>query len=141
MSQTVMICHDVSYHAMICYNMSWYFIKFGKSHSMWNCPPIPIKEKHCACVSSVIHKARTTVSPTLFSLDICFVLLYFENWGRTDWKHVQKQWSLPALTVGRPNGSTTPRGWKSQTWKRFGRYDKKVFRLTLCWHRGREKKQ
>ena len=45
---------------------------------------------------------------TLFSLEICFVLLDFEKWGnfwRTDGQHERKQRSLPALTVGRSSGS------------------------------------
>ena len=32
-------------------------------------------------------------------------LFGFENWGRTDGRHVQKQWSLPAVNVSRPRGS------------------------------------
>ena len=42
---------------------------------------------------------------TLFSLEICFVLLYFEKWLRTDGQQLWKQESLPAMTVGRPIGS------------------------------------
>ena len=48
----------------------------------------------------MIHSARPTVSPVF-----TWNLLYFEKWGRTDGQHVQKQWSLPAVTVGRPRGS------------------------------------
>ena len=56
----------------------------------------------------MIHSAGPPVSPVM---DIVFVwnLFYFEKWGRTDRRtierHVQKQWSLPAVTVGRPSGS------------------------------------
>ena len=66
-------------------------------------------------VSSMIHSARPTVSPVaniVFSLEICFVLKMGTD-GRTDKRtnertnerYVQKQWSLPAVTVGRPRGS------------------------------------
>ena len=46
----------------------------------------------------MIHSARPTVSPVaniVFALN----LFCFEKWGRTD-GHVQKQLSLPAVTVG-----------------------------------------
>ena len=32
----------------------------------------------------MIHSAIPTVSPVVFSLEICFVLQDFEKWGRTD---------------------------------------------------------
>ena len=47
-------------------------------------------------------------SEQCFSLEICFVLNSGTD-GRTDeltnGRHVQKQWSLPEVTVGRPRGS------------------------------------
>ena len=44
---------------------------------------------------------------TLFSLEICFVLKSGDGRtdGRTDKRTVQKQLSLPAVTVDRPRGS------------------------------------
>ena len=36
---------------------------------------------------------------TLFSIEICFALLDFEKWGRTDGRHLRKLWSLPSVTV------------------------------------------
>ena len=45
---------------------------------------------------------------TLFSLDICLVLESGDGRtnGSTDGQHVRKQLSLPAVTLGRPRGST-----------------------------------
>ena len=59
-------------------------------------------------VLSMIHSARPTV---LLVVNIVFAwnLLCFEKWGRTYvrtyGRHVQKQWSLPPVTVGWPRGS------------------------------------
>ena len=56
----------------------------------------------------MIHSVRPTVLPVA---NFVFVwnLFYFEQWGRTDGRtdgrHVQKQLSLPTVTVGRPRGS------------------------------------
>ena len=57
-------------------------------------------------MSSMIHSARPTdwVSPVV-NIVFAWHLIYFEKWGRTNGRHVQKQWSLPAVTVGRPSGS------------------------------------
>ena len=60
----------------------------------------------------MIHSARPTVSPVVIIV-LKFVLLDIEEWGRTDGRtdrqtdgqHVQKQLSLPAVTMGRPSGS------------------------------------
>ena len=51
----------------------------------------------------MIHSAR----PQSRSSEHCFrfVLLDFEKWERTYGRHVQKQLSLPATTVGWPSGS------------------------------------
>ena len=57
----------------------------------------------------MIHSAKPTVSPVANIVFCLFCLLDFKKWGRTDGRtngrHVQKQWSLPAVTVGRPSGS------------------------------------
>ena len=56
----------------------------------------------------MIHSARPIVSPVaniVFAL-FCFVRFWKVGTdGRTYSRHVQKQWSLPAVTVGRPSGS------------------------------------
>ena len=61
-------------------------------------------------VSSMIHSSRPTVSPVV-NIVFAWNLFCFEKWGqtyrRTNGRHVQKQWSLPAVTVGWPRGSTS----------------------------------
>ena len=52
----------------------------------------------------MIHSARTIVSPVAIIV-FAWNLFCFEKWGRTNGRHVQKQWSQPAVTVGRPRGS------------------------------------
>ena len=53
----------------------------------------------------MIHSARSTVSPVSWAL-CCFDRFWKVGTdGRTDGQHVQKQWSLPAVTMGRPVGS------------------------------------
>ena len=46
----------------------------------------------------MIHSTR----PTLFSLEICFVLLDFEKWGRTDGRATRAK---TMITTGRDCGS------------------------------------
>ena len=52
----------------------------------------------------MIHSARPTVSPVA---NIVFALFCFARFWKVglDRRHAQKQWSLPAVTVGRPSGS------------------------------------
>ena len=57
-------------------------------------------------MSSMVHSATLTVL-TVMNIVSLEYLFCFENWGRTDGRHVQKQVSLPAVTVGRPRGSTS----------------------------------
>ena len=68
----------------------------------------------------MIHLARPTVSPVV-NIVFAWNLLRFEKWGRTDGRtdgrHVQKQWSLPAVTVGRPRGSIDSMLSPSQLWQ------------------------
>ena len=52
----------------------------------------------------MIHSARPAVSPVPN-------IVLFEKW-RMNGRHVQKQWSLPAVTVGRPSGSKSAEGVK-----------------------------
>ena len=52
----------------------------------------------------MIHSARPTVSPVA-NIVFAWHLFCFVKFIRTDGRHVQKQWSLPAVTVGRPRGS------------------------------------
>ena len=51
----------------------------------------------------MIHSARPTVSPVA-NIVFALHLFCFEEWGRTDrrtnGRHVQKQWSLPAVEGG-----------------------------------------
>ena len=57
----------------------------------------------------MIHLSIPTVSPVV-NIAFAWHLFCFEKWGRmdgcTDGQHVQKQWSLLAVTVGQPRGST-----------------------------------
>ena len=55
----------------------------------------------------MIHSARPTVSPVANNIVFDWNLFCFVKSGdvRTDGKDVRKQWSLPAVTVGRPSGS------------------------------------
>ena len=53
-------------------------------------------------VSSMIHSAMPTVSPVA---NIVFAWNLFLFWKvGTNGRHLQKQWSLPAVTVGWPSG-------------------------------------
>ena len=54
----------------------------------------------------MIPSARPTASPVATIIFCCFVWLDLKSWdGRTDEQHVRKQWSLPAVIVGRLSGS------------------------------------
>ena len=56
----------------------------------------------------MIHLARLRTS-TVAKIVFALTLFCFEKWGwtygRTDGRHVQKQLTLPGVTVGRPRGS------------------------------------
>ena len=54
--------------------------------------------------SSMIHSARSIVTPVANIVFCCFVFLESGD-GRTDGQHVQTQWSLPAVTLAWPSGS------------------------------------
>ena len=55
-------------------------------------------------MSSMIHSARPTLSPVA---NIVFALFCFARFWKvgTDGRHVQKQWSLLAVTAGQQSGS------------------------------------
>ena len=54
----------------------------------------------------MIHSARPIVKPVANIVFCCFVFLDLKSGdGRTDGQHVQKQGSLPAVTLGWPSGS------------------------------------
>ena len=57
----------------------------------------------------MILSARPTVTQ-VSSIVFVWNLFCFEKWGWTDGRHVQKQWSLPAVTVGPPRGSINTNG-------------------------------
>ena len=58
----------------------------------------------CYKASSMIHSAKPIVTPVA-NVVFCFVFLDLKS---GDWRtgHVRKQWSLPAVTLGWPSGST-----------------------------------
>ena len=64
------------------------------------------KIKNTRQESSMIHSARSTVSPAV-NIVFAWNLLYFARFLNVgvDGQHVQKQLSLPAVTAGRPSGS------------------------------------
>ena len=57
--------------------------------------------------SSMIHSPIPKVSPVA-NIVFAWNLFCFEKWGRTNVRtyrrHLRKQWSLPAVNVGRPRG-------------------------------------
>ena len=54
----------------------------------------------------MIHSARPIVTPVVNIVFCCFVFLYLKSGdGCTDGQLVQKQLSLPAVTLGWPSGS------------------------------------
>ena len=68
------------------------------------------KQKLTRQLSSMIHSARSTVSPVVNIPFTMFCFASFEMWGRTDGQHVLKQSSLPAVTVTWPSGSILTTG-------------------------------
>ena len=66
-------------------------------------------------VSSMIHSTRPTVT-SVPNIVFAWKMFCFEKWrrtdGRTNARLVQKQWSLPAVTVGRPSGSIMLGNWR-----------------------------
>ena len=57
----------------------------------------------------MIRLARPTVSPVV-NIVFAWNLFSFARFWKVevDGQHVRKQWSLPAVTVGRPSGSICP---------------------------------
>ena len=91
------------------------------------------RKKKTRQVSLMIHLARPTVSPSpevsiVFAWNLfCFarfwkLCMYVRRDGRDG--HVRKQWSLPDVTVDRPNGSTR----HSQKIDHFESWNKKLWK-------------
>ena len=78
-------------------------------------PPLADRNLHTSGLTISKYKVGVIIDPlgqthSLASSEHCFdfvlFLLNFEKYGRTGGRHVRKQWSLPAMTLGWPSGST-----------------------------------
>ena len=74
-------------------------LKISKSPYRWALKYLAEFNWKTRQVSSMIHSARPTVLPVV-NIVFAWNLFCFEKWGRTDGRHEQKQWSLPAVTMG-----------------------------------------